>query len=64
MKTNLGPINVNCAKIIFQQVTYAHNFVDISQNILNLWVRLILPETRYQGLQFEHKSETIPIKIE
>ena len=50
MKTNLGPINVNCAKIIFQQVTYAHNFVDISQNILNFWVRLILPETRYPGL--------------
>ena len=64
MKTNLGPININCAEIIFQQMTYAHHFVDISQNILNQWMRLIFPETRYPGIQFKHKSETIPIKIE
>ena len=27
-------------------------------------MRLIIPETRHPGLQFEHKNETIPIKIE
>ena len=27
-------------------------------------MRLIFPETRYPGLQFEYKNETIPIKIE
>ena len=42
----------------------AHHFVDISQNILNLCIRLILPESRHPGLQFEHKKKTIPIKIE
>ena len=45
-------------------MTYAHNFINISHNILNLWMRLIFPETRYPGLQFEHKNETISIKIE
>ena len=45
-------------------MTSAHNFIDISQNILNLWMRLIFPETRHSGLQFEHKNETIPIRIE
>ena len=45
-------------------MTYAHDFIDISQNILNLWMRLIFPETRHPGLQFEHKNETIPIRIE
>ena len=45
-------------------MTSAHHFIDISQNILNLWMRLIFPETRYPGLQFEHKNEAIPIKIE
>ena len=44
-------------------MTFAHHFIDISQNILNLWVRLIFPETRHPGLQFEHKNEIIPIKI-
>ena len=42
----------------------AHHFIDISQNILNLWMRLIFPETRHPELQFEHKNETIPIRIE
>ena len=42
----------------------AHHFIDISQNILNLWMRLIFPETRHPGLQFEHKNEAIPIIIE
>jgi len=42
LETNLEPINVNYAETIFQQMTSAHHFVDISQNILNLWVRLIL----------------------
>ena len=42
----------------------AHHFIDISQNILNLWMRLIFLETKYPGLQFEHKNKTIPIKIE
>ena len=27
-------------------------------------MRLIFPETRHSGLQFEHKNETIPIRIE
>ena len=45
-------------------MTSTHHFIDISQNILNLWMRLIFPETRHSGLQFEHKNETIPIRIE
>ena len=45
-------------------MTFAHHFIDISQNILNLWMRLIFPEIRHLGLQFEHKNETIPIRIE
>ena len=42
----------------------AHHFINISQNILNLWMRLIFPETRHLGLQFEHKNEAISIRIE
>ena len=38
--------------------------INISQNILNMWMRLIFPETRHLGLQFEHKNEAIPIIIE
>ena len=45
-------------------MTYAHHFIDISQNILNLWMRLIFPENKHSGLQFKHKNETIPIRIE
>ena len=45
-------------------MTSAHHFINISQNILNLWMRLIFPETRYPGLQFEHKNEANPIRIE
>ena len=45
-------------------MTSAHHFIDISQNILNLWMILIFPETRHPGLQFEHKNEAIPIIIE
>ena len=45
-------------------MTYAHHFIHISQNILNLWMRLIFPETRHPGLQFEHKNEKFPIRIE
>ena len=45
-------------------MTSTHNFIDISQNILNLWLRLIFPETRHLGIQFEHKNEAIPIRIE
>ena len=45
-------------------MTSAHHFFDISRNILNLWMRLIFPETRHLGLQFEYKNETIPIRIE
>ena len=45
-------------------MTSTHHFIDIAQNILNLWMRLIFPETRHMGLQFEHKNETIPIRIE
>ena len=45
-------------------MTSAHHFIDISQNILNLWMRLIFPETRHPGLQFEHKNEAILIIIE
>ena len=41
-----------------------HHFINISQNILNLWIRLIFVETRHPGLQFEHKNEVIPIIIE
>ena len=45
-------------------MTFAHHFIDISQNILNLWMRLIFLETRHPGLQFEYKNETILIRIE
>ena len=45
-------------------MTSAHHFINISQSILNLWMRLIFPETRHPGLQFEHKNEAIPIRIE
>ena len=45
-------------------MTSVHHFINISQNILNLWMRLIFPETRHPGLQFEHKNEIIPIRIE
>ena len=45
-------------------MTSAHHFIDISQNISNLWMRLIFPETTHPGLQFEYKNETILIKIE
>ena len=45
-------------------MTSAHHFIDISQYILNLWMRLIFPETRHPGLQFEHKNEAILIRIE
>ena len=45
-------------------MTSAHHFIDISQNTLNLWMRLIFLEIRHTGLQFEHKNEAIPIKIE
>ena len=45
-------------------MTSAHHFIDISQDILNLWIRLIFSETRHQTLQFEHKNEAIPIRIE
>ena len=44
-------------------MTSAHHFIDISQNILNLWMRLIFPEIRHPRLQFEYKNETIPIRI-
>ena len=45
-------------------MTSAHHFINISQNILNLWMRLIFSETRHPGVQFEHKNEAIPIRIE
>ena len=45
-------------------MTSAHNFIDISQTILNLWMKLIFPETRHSGFQFEYKNEAIPIIIE
>ena len=45
-------------------MTSAHHFIYISQNILNLWMMLIFPNTRHPGLQFEHKNETIPINFE
>ena len=45
-------------------MTSTHHFIDISQNILNLWMRLIFSETRYPGFQFEYKNKTIPIRIE
>ena len=45
-------------------MTSTHHFIHISQNILNLWMRLIFPETIHPGLQFEYKNETIPIRIE
>ena len=45
-------------------MTSTHHFIDISQNILNLWIRLIFPEPRHPRLQFEYKNETIPIRIE
>ena len=44
-------------------MTSAHHFIDISQNILNLWMRLIFPEIRHLGFQFELKNETIKIRI-
>ena len=45
-------------------MTSAHYFINISQNILNLWMRLIFLETRHPELQFEHKNETIPNRID
>ena len=45
-------------------MTFTHHFINISQNILNLWMWLIFPETRHSGLQFKHKNEAIPIRIE
>ena len=45
-------------------MTFAHHFIDISQNILNLWMRLIFPETRHLRLQFEYNNKAIPIIIE
>ena len=45
-------------------MTSTHHFIDISQTILNLWMRLIFSETRHLGLQFEYKNETIPVRIE
>ena len=45
-------------------MTSAHHFINISQNIFNLLMRLIFPETRHLGLQFEHKNEAILIRIE
>ena len=45
-------------------MTSVHHFIDISQNILNLWMRLIFSEIGHPELQFEYKNETIPIKIE
>ena len=44
-------------------MTSSHHFIHISQNILNLWIRLIFTETRHLGLQFEHKNKTISIRI-
>ena len=44
-------------------MTSAHYFVDISQNILKLWMKFFVSETRHPGFQFEHKNETILIKI-
>ena len=60
----MRPINVNYAETIFQQMTSTHHFVDISQNILNLLVKLTSQEIRHFGLQFEYKNEAISIKIE
>ena len=45
-------------------MTSAHHFVNISQNVLNLWMRLIFLETRHLGLQFEYKNEAISIRVE
>ena len=45
-------------------MTFDHHFICISHNILNLWMRLMFPKTRHPELQFEHKNETIPIRIE
>ena len=45
-------------------MTFTHHFIDISQTILNLWMRLIFLESRHLELQFEHKNEIIPIIIE
>ena len=45
-------------------MTSAHHLIDISQNILNLWMRLIFSETRHLELQFEYKNEAISIRIE
>ena len=45
-------------------MTYAHHFIDISQNILNMWMRLIFSETRHPRFQFKHKNKTISIRIE
>ena len=45
-------------------MTSAHHFINISQNIFNLWMILNFLETRHLGLQFECKNEVIPIKIE
>ena len=45
-------------------MTSINHFIDISQNILNMWMKWIFPETRHPELQFEHKNKTILIRIE
>ena len=45
-------------------MTSTHHFINISQNIFNLWMILIFLETRHLRLQFEYKNEAIPIRIE
>ena len=45
-------------------MTSAYHFINISQNIFNMWMKLIVPKTRHPGLQFEYKNETISIRIE
>ena len=56
IRENLEPIK--------SEMTSAHHFINISQTIFNIWMWLIFPETRHPGLQFEHKNETISIRIE
>ena len=59
----MEPINVNYIETIFQQITSAHHFVDISHNILNLWVRLIFPKTRHLGFNLSTKMRRFWLEL-
>ena len=59
----MGPINVNCAETIFKQMTSAHHFIHISQNILNLWMRLISQKLDIWGFNLSIRMRQFQSKL-